>query len=622
MQRSAFLAFLVVAGSTGVTVASAVAAQLPGNGQIAFVDSSTGSPSIGIANPDGSARRLLTRTLPFVGQPAWSPTTNRLAFVLGDRVALIRPDGSGLRRIGSPTFRESSPRWSSRGELAFIRLVSPLRHGSRLVVARADGSHQSVLQVPRGGGLVPDAFAWSPDGRRIVWVASRGRILSFNTLISIDVHSGEVTSRAQPSRCPFPAVASPRGPLSVCFDSNHERFELLRAGRLARVIPRPGVIVAEPVWDPRGRRLAYGVDAGHVAVLTVASGRTRTFTVGMRPGTEFDSASWSPDGHHLVVGANETDGWRIAIIDLRTGRATTVVEHAEDSLPRFSPDGTRLAYVHTSANGPIELRMIEGGAGSGRVLTRELAPGADAMKLPANFGWSPDSSSIAFTTRDSRLEAVDVGSGAARTLTRGAAGEPFWSPDSTTIAFTVGPRTGAPVQGPVGFVRSDGTASPLSQIPAAWLFGWAPDGNGVFIYGSGGIAGIVAVANGAMTTALGAAGPGSSLSPDGTGAIVSMTLPYGELEYWIAVVYHGSPLVYPSSGARVPGPGRNSASPASWSPDGSAIVFTNNYYKPGDAPWGRVSTAIEIAPAADPAAPGLLIHDADEATWQPVPASA
>src|SRR4051812_45632588 len=138
----------------------------PANGLIAFADSSlnpqTGeSDGIGVARPDGTGRRLLTRTVPRAGQPAWSPDGRRIALVLGSSVALVNADGSGLHRLTRPTMAlDRAPVWSPDGRLAFLRT-----YGSKaaLIAVSRDGSHQRRLTwVEQPDDAHP---IWSRDGR-------------------------------------------------------------------------------------------------------------------------------------------------------------------------------------------------------------------------------------------------------------------------------------------------------------------------------------------------------------------------------------------------------------------------------------------------------------------------
>ncbi len=108
--------------------------------------------------------------------------------------------------------------------------------------------------------------------------------------------------------------------------------------------------------------------------------------------------------------------------------------------PRLAPDGTTVAYVVTeidrAANaytGSIWLARLDGSEEP-----RRLTAG---MKMDADPRWSPDGSRLAFTSNRAgdtmQLYVLPVAGGEARRLTslKEDVGEAAWSPDGETIAF-------------------------------------------------------------------------------------------------------------------------------------------------------------------------------------------
>ena len=135
-----------------------------------------------VMNADGSNLKNLT---PSVGggpgrgaaNPAWSPDGRAIAFVRRDHwpvdghtdaVHVVRPDGSGRRRLTWAPADYFAPAWSPDGrKLAFVKD----RDGnSEVYVMNADGSKPRNLT--RHPGYDGDPM-WSPDGRRIVFVSNR-----------------------------------------------------------------------------------------------------------------------------------------------------------------------------------------------------------------------------------------------------------------------------------------------------------------------------------------------------------------------------------------------------------------------------------------------------------------
>lgn len=127
-------------------------------------------------------------------QPAWSPDGERLAFVSetryddglvsywSRRLAVMNADGSEPRRVMGARIDDperTNPAWSSRGLIAFTRWPGWAPCEERTCDGRLRAAPEIWIIRPDGSGLrrvVASAQqpAWSPDGRRIVFVRSPG----------------------------------------------------------------------------------------------------------------------------------------------------------------------------------------------------------------------------------------------------------------------------------------------------------------------------------------------------------------------------------------------------------------------------------------------------------------
>ena len=130
-----------------------------------------------VSFPDEHRRQIVTGSVR--QEIAWSPDGSRLAFSRWNPrpgLYVVNFDGTGLRfltRGGSDYEVEENPVWSPDGKLiAFVRANSSLSSGRAqsgvhgLYVIRPDGSGLRRLPVPiRGGAL---SYAWAPDGQQLV----------------------------------------------------------------------------------------------------------------------------------------------------------------------------------------------------------------------------------------------------------------------------------------------------------------------------------------------------------------------------------------------------------------------------------------------------------------------
>ncbi|WP_419922742.1 cell wall-binding repeat-containing protein [Candidatus Poriferisodalis sp.] len=211
-----------------------------------------------------------------------------------------------------------------------------------------------------------------------------------------------------------------------------------------RVLAAPGggAFIDEPAWSPDGKKIAYSRPnfftepwTSFIFVVNVnGSGNTQ-----LTNGEVFDeSPSWSPDGSRIVF-SRETgrevlesggilSGSRsIVTMDAGTGRNQTALASGRFYSPRWSPEGTRIAYVKSDQLGVVDIdgtnaRILTGGAHN------------------AGLAWSPDGTQIAYVSGDNResdIRIIEVDGIRSFQLTNvpGPEVEPAWSPDGERIAY-------------------------------------------------------------------------------------------------------------------------------------------------------------------------------------------
>ena len=126
----------------------------------------------------GSPPTQVTASEHDVSDPQWSPDGRRLAFVREDEVWIVEADGSRLTRVVGQPGGGRCPRWSPDGrELAFIsrrrgwsqvwRITAPVPRRGR--PQRQPKPPEAVAVTDAGTDV--EAFAWSPEGSRLVVMA-------------------------------------------------------------------------------------------------------------------------------------------------------------------------------------------------------------------------------------------------------------------------------------------------------------------------------------------------------------------------------------------------------------------------------------------------------------------
>ncbi|HUB90887.1 MAG TPA: Tol-Pal system beta propeller repeat protein TolB [Dyella sp.] len=157
--------------------------------------------------------------------------------------------------------------------------------------------------------------------------------------------------------------------------------------------------------------------------------------------TGIPGAFWTRIAYVTMVGTGNNATYSLIVAD-SDGYNPQVVARSHEALlsPKWSPDGTRIAYVSfESGDSAIYVQNISTGA-------RQLLSARKGINgAPA---WSPDGTKLAMAlsyTGNPEIYVMDLASRAETRLTRSLAinTEPVWSPDGQSIYFT-SDRSGRP----------------------------------------------------------------------------------------------------------------------------------------------------------------------------------
>ncbi|MGE5139650.1 MAG: LpqB family beta-propeller domain-containing protein [Rudaea sp.] len=321
-----------------------------------------------------------------------------LLSLLASGLAQSTWSASALERLTS-TGDVSSFEWAPRSDFLYVT-----RAGQTAATFAPDVQvvHDLYrISVPDGKSVLlqrdANQPAISPDGTRLVAVALAGEkpaVLEF-----IDAATGHTTTAGpvdrsnQPGWAGVKAVYTSGGALrTIGFSASVEVHSARLVQKLLGVSPGDGSIayeasdglhilstgsdvlayaakgdkrVEQAAWSPDGTRLAFVAAGGPTSEVWVTprGGSARRILNGEME--YFAGLSWAPDGGALVLsrtptgseGVGRSELWRVAA-DGR-GAAALTDNSSEESLPRYSPDGRRLAFLR---DGDVYLLALDSAA--------------------------------------------------------------------------------------------------------------------------------------------------------------------------------------------------------------------------------------------------------------------
>ena len=275
------LASVVVLGLTPLM------AVVDAQARIAFASNRDGhfNYEIYVMDADGGNPQNLTNSPRYDTDPSWSPDGKRIVF-MSDRdghaingfpsyeIYIMDADGGNQQNLTNSPRYDTDPSWSPDGKriafasdrFAFDREKTPLSFD--IYVMDADGSDPQRLTENRMDDRDP---SWSPDGKRIVFRASReghfeNKFAITDEIYVMDTDGQNLQRLTENRKNDWSPSWSPDGE-RIAFASDRkgefENFEIYvmdADGGNQQRLTNNRVWDMDPSWSPDGKRIAFASD--------------------------------------------------------------------------------------------------------------------------------------------------------------------------------------------------------------------------------------------------------------------------------------------------------------------------------------------------------------------------
>jgi len=398
--------------------------------------------------PSGSARRLGNITIDGI-RAKWSHDAKSLVFGKGNELWVAEGDGSNPRLIYTGHARPEFLSYSIDGKRIRFTLVNDQDNTRALWEIGPDGSNPHPLLPGWHNPPRECCGVWTPDGRYYVFQSTADNKTANDLFVLNDSTSLFHRSSVKPTQLTFGPLSFFMGSITpdgkrLLVGGFESRGELVKFDpTLKQIIPYLGGISATQVaFSKDGKWMAY------VSLVDYTLWVSRTDGSGKLQLTyPPDSAAlprWSPDGTKIAfMSAQIGKPWKIFLVSAQGGTPEELLpQDAAEGDPFWSPDGTRMVFsrIPDTANAS-DIRIID-------LNTREVSvlPGSTGLFSPR---WSPDGRFLVgmnFGRRSTKLSLYDFTAGKWSDWVNDPDGiaYPTWSPDQFIYYANISGRASSP----------------------------------------------------------------------------------------------------------------------------------------------------------------------------------
>jgi serine/threonine protein kinase/Tol biopolymer transport system component len=385
----------------------------------------------------GAARRLGNVV---ATDASWSSDGHRLAYTSGRDLSIARADGTEPRRLVTADGTASWPRWSPDGSRLRFTVVDA--NGSAILEIAADGSHLHPLLTGWNTPPAECCGSWTPDGRYFVFQSSRGGVADIwamreagSLFRRVDHQPVQLTSGPTSTFAPLPGTEGnqlfvrtilPRGEL-VRFDAKSGEFDPLFPG------PPPGVQGTGVDFSRDGKWIAYMSYPDGSLWRSRPDGSERSQLT--YPPLLAYMPRWSPDGSQIAfMGQLPGKPWQLYVVSAQGGVPQQLIPSQHDQAdPTWSPDGNSLAFGGQAVAEKDAAKVNAIHLLDLRTHSVTVIPGSEGLWSPR---WAPAGNRLAAMSNDgNELFIYNFSTHSWTKLAKASIGYPAWSHNGDSIFF-------------------------------------------------------------------------------------------------------------------------------------------------------------------------------------------
>lgn len=240
---------------------------------------------------------------------------------------------------------------------------------------------------------------------------------------------------------PSPSPDGKRLVYSIVLEGREQFFVMNVDGTGSKQLTRDDADHEDPAWSPDGKTIAFTYIKDKIESISTINADGTGLKHLTPPNVRAIHPNWSPDGSKLAYCTdddlapprkNDSD---IMVIDMATGKISSLITGGINTYPVFSPDGKLLAFRRMVGETNSEVFVASSDGTGARNITDH--PAFDGW--PA---WSPDGKRIAFASnRNSSYQIFTMNPDGSQVRllanTEGRGTAPKWAVDGVHIYFSV-----------------------------------------------------------------------------------------------------------------------------------------------------------------------------------------